>query len=170
MPADIATRGRIVLWSGEGHRRKDIAELLGVSLPMVDRWKTRYVEQGLAPPGGVVVLSIVAKTQIQALDRTQPVLPVAFAASEKRTAHHPRGQGVAGQEPARPRDHINSWNESAKSFTWTATAGEVGEPGELINAQGDPERGQVVVEPREGTRPGDRDQRGAQTSGVAPGR
>ncbi|MFD0514539.1 hypothetical protein [Streptomyces aureus] len=33
VPADIATRGRIVLWSSEGRRRKDIAELLGVSLP-----------------------------------------------------------------------------------------------------------------------------------------
>jgi hypothetical protein len=32
-----------------------------------------------------VVLSIDEKTQVQALDRTQPVLPVAFAASEKRT-------------------------------------------------------------------------------------
>ncbi|TDC19608.1 helix-turn-helix domain-containing protein, partial [Streptomyces sp. 8K308] len=41
VPADIATRGRIVLWSGEGHRRKDIAELLGISLPTVDRWKRR---------------------------------------------------------------------------------------------------------------------------------
>ncbi|MFD7781486.1 helix-turn-helix domain-containing protein [Streptomyces sp. NPDC059753] len=37
VPADIATRGRIVLWLGEGRRRKDIAELLGVSLPTVDR-------------------------------------------------------------------------------------------------------------------------------------
>ncbi|MET7931995.1 helix-turn-helix domain-containing protein, partial [Streptomyces sp. NPDC005349] len=37
VPADIAMRGRIVLWSGEGRRRKDIAELLGVSLPTVDR-------------------------------------------------------------------------------------------------------------------------------------
>ncbi|MFE5741095.1 IS630 family transposase [Streptomyces celluloflavus] len=39
----------------------------------------------LAPPGGAVVLSIDEKTQIQALDRTQPVLPVTFAATEKRT-------------------------------------------------------------------------------------
>ncbi|MFI6587736.1 helix-turn-helix domain-containing protein [Embleya sp. NPDC050493] len=39
VPADMATRGRIALWSGEGRRRKDIAELLGVSLPTVDRWK-----------------------------------------------------------------------------------------------------------------------------------
>ncbi|MET8398338.1 IS630 family transposase [Streptomyces sp900116325] len=189
VPAGIAMRGRIVLWSGEGRRRKDIAELLGVSLPTVDRWKTRYAGQGLAglegdrpggareqvlarvrarvialtrmtppegtglshwstrelakylertenatvswhyiarvwreerlkphrsgtfkiskdpafaekvadviglylaPPGGAVVLSIDEKTQIQALDRTQPVLPVAFAASEKRTADYVR--------------------------------------------------------------------------------
>jgi transposase len=39
----------------------------------------------LDPPGGAVVLSVDEKTQIQALDRTQPVLPLAFAASEKRT-------------------------------------------------------------------------------------
>ncbi|MGV9253364.1 hypothetical protein [Streptomyces sp. NPDC003697] len=44
----------------------------------------------LASPGGAVVLSIDEKTQIQALDRTQPVLPVAFAASEKRTADYVR--------------------------------------------------------------------------------
>lgn len=37
------------------------------------------------PPGGAVVLSADEKTQIQALGRTQPVLPVTFAASEKRT-------------------------------------------------------------------------------------
>ena len=36
----------------------------------------------LDPPGGAVVLSIDEKTQIQALDRTQPVLPIAFDATE----------------------------------------------------------------------------------------
>ncbi|MFF0088314.1 IS630 family transposase [Streptomyces canus] len=189
VPADLAARARIVLWSGEGRRRKDIAKLLGVSLPTVDRWKTRYAQRGvaglegdrpggardqvparvrarvialtrmtppactglshwstrelaqylkrtenvtvswhyiariwreeqlkphrngtfkiskdpafaekvadvvglyLAPPGGAVVLSIDEKTQIQALDRTQPVLPVAFAATEKRTHDYVR--------------------------------------------------------------------------------
>jgi hypothetical protein len=40
----------------------------------------------LDPPGGAVVLSIDEKTQIQALDRTQPVLPITFAVSEQRTA------------------------------------------------------------------------------------
>ena len=30
VPTDVALRARIVLWSGEGRRRKDIAELAGV--------------------------------------------------------------------------------------------------------------------------------------------
>ncbi|MFI1358130.1 IS630 family transposase [Streptomyces sp. NPDC020898] len=187
--ADVALRARIVLWSGEGRRRKDIAELAGVSPVTVDRCKARYAAQGLAgleerrrgggrdqvppqtrgrvialtkmtpptdsglshwstrtladhlkrregisvswhyvarvwreenlkphrngtfkiskdpafadkvadvvglylaPPGGAVVLSIDEKTQIQALDRTQPVLPVAFGAGEKRTHDYVR--------------------------------------------------------------------------------
>jgi transposase len=189
VPAVVAMRARIVLWSAEGRLRKDIAELAGVSLPTVDRWKDRYAELGVAgleerrrgggreqvpprvrarvialtrmsppagsglshwssrslaahlkrseditvswhyiarvwreenlkphrsgtfkisrdpafaqkvadvvglyldPPGGAVVLSVDEKTQIQALDRTQPVLPVAFAATEKRTHDYVR--------------------------------------------------------------------------------
>jgi len=44
----------------------------------------------LQPPGGAVVLSIDEKTQIQALDRTQPLLPICFDASEKRTHDYVR--------------------------------------------------------------------------------
>lgn len=44
----------------------------------------------LEPPGGAVVLSLDEKTQIQALDRTQPVLPIAFDVSEKRTHDYVR--------------------------------------------------------------------------------
>jgi transposase len=187
--ADVALRARIVLWAGEGRRRKDIAELAGVSARTVDRTKIRYAEEGLAglvekkrgggkdqvppqtrgrvialtrmtpppesglshwstrtladhlkrregitvsfhyvariwreenlkphrsgtfklskdpafaekvadivglyldPPGGAVVLSVDEKTQVQALDRTQPVLPVTFAAAEKRTHDYVR--------------------------------------------------------------------------------
>jgi transposase len=44
----------------------------------------------LDPPGGAVVLSLDEKTQIQALDRTQPVLPIAFDAAEKRTHDYVR--------------------------------------------------------------------------------
>ena len=44
----------------------------------------------LQPPGGAVVLSLDEKTQIQALDRTQPLLPIAFDATEKRTHDYVR--------------------------------------------------------------------------------
>lgn len=44
----------------------------------------------LEPPGGAVVLSLDEKTQIQALDRTQPLLPITFDASEKRTHDYVR--------------------------------------------------------------------------------
>ncbi|MFI5781178.1 IS630 family transposase [Nocardia sp. NPDC051570] len=39
----------------------------------------------LDPPDGAVVLSIDEKTQVQTLDRTQPVLPIDFDVTEKRT-------------------------------------------------------------------------------------
>ncbi len=44
----MTLRVRIVLWPGEGQRHKDIAELLELSARTVDRWKTRFAEQGLA--------------------------------------------------------------------------------------------------------------------------
>lgn len=44
----------------------------------------------LDPPGGAVVLSMDEKTQIQALDRTQPMLPIGFDVSEKRTHDYTR--------------------------------------------------------------------------------
>ena len=39
---------------------------------------------------GAVVLSLDDKTQIQALDRTQPLLPITFDATEKRTYDYVR--------------------------------------------------------------------------------
>src|SRR6266566_2022162 len=47
-PADVALRARIVLWSAEGRRCKDIAELAGVAPVTVDRCKARYAADGLA--------------------------------------------------------------------------------------------------------------------------
>jgi transposase len=44
----------------------------------------------LDPPGGAVVLSFDEKTQIQALDRTQPLLPIDFGLTEKRTHDYRR--------------------------------------------------------------------------------
>lgn len=44
----------------------------------------------LDPPGGAVVLSVDEKTRIQALDRTQPLLPIDFGVTEKRTHDYRR--------------------------------------------------------------------------------
>jgi transposase len=44
----------------------------------------------LDPPDGAVVLSVDEKTQVQALDRTQPVLPIDFGRTEKRTHDYRR--------------------------------------------------------------------------------
>jgi transposase len=48
VPAVVALRARIVLWSAEGRRRKDIAELAGVAPLTVGRCKSRYAERGVA--------------------------------------------------------------------------------------------------------------------------
>jgi transposase len=52
----------------------------------------------LDPPGGAVVLSLDEKTQVQALDRTQPLLPIAFDATEKRTHDYVRHESVRRAE------------------------------------------------------------------------
>jgi transposase len=44
----------------------------------------------LDPPAGAIVLSVDEKTQVQALDRTQPLLPVSFGKTEKRTHDYKR--------------------------------------------------------------------------------
>nr|WP_215449014.1 helix-turn-helix domain-containing protein [Streptomyces sp. ATCC 21386] len=46
--AGVALRARIVLWSAEGRRRKDIAELAGVVPVTVGRFKACYAARGLA--------------------------------------------------------------------------------------------------------------------------
>ena len=53
----------------------------------------------LDPPGGAVVLSLDEKTQIQALDRTQPLLPIDFDATEKRTHDYVRHGTTTGSPP-----------------------------------------------------------------------
>jgi len=44
----------------------------------------------LNPPSGAVVLSVDEKTQVQALDRTQPTLPLDFGKAAKRTHDYVR--------------------------------------------------------------------------------
>ena len=53
----------------------------------------------LDPPGGAVVLSVDEKTQIQALDRTQPLLPVDFG----RTESAPTTTAGTGRRICSPR-------------------------------------------------------------------
>jgi hypothetical protein len=48
------------------------------------------VDLYLNPPEGDVVVSVDAKTGIQALDRTQPLLPIDFDKTEKRTHDYVR--------------------------------------------------------------------------------
>lgn len=47
-PVDVRMRARIVLLRARGRTRGKIAEQCGVSLPTVDRWVSRYREQGIA--------------------------------------------------------------------------------------------------------------------------
>ena len=44
----VVTRARIVLWRAENRRKKEIAELSGVSRPTVDLWLSRYESEGVA--------------------------------------------------------------------------------------------------------------------------
>lgn len=49
----------------------------------------------MAPPANAIVLSVDEKTQIQALDRTQPVLPLRAGAPKRMTATYKRNGTVA---------------------------------------------------------------------------
>jgi transposase len=54
----------------------------------------------LEPPAGAVVLSFDEKTQVQALDRTQPLLPIEFGLTEKRTHDYKRHGVAQGRQAA----------------------------------------------------------------------
>ena len=68
----------------------------------------------LDPPGGAVVLSIDEKTQVQALDRTQPTLPLDFGKTAKQTHDYVRHgttnqaseSGGNGREGQRTLDNV----------------------------------------------------------------
>ena len=47
-PVRLMQRARIVLLAADGKQNKDIAAALGVTRVLVGRWRTRFVEQGLA--------------------------------------------------------------------------------------------------------------------------
>ncbi|MEX5638211.1 IS630 family transposase, partial [Parafrankia sp. FMc2] len=51
VPANVATRARIVLWCAEGRPKKEVVTLAGVSWPTVNLWLSRYEADGV---GGLV--------------------------------------------------------------------------------------------------------------------
>src|SRR6266511_3401753 len=101
LPFRVVTRARVLLLAADGVSNVEIAELAGVSRPTVQRiWSARGLQPHrvetfklsndrrfeeklvdvvglyLNPPDQAVVLCADEKSQIQALDRTQPSLPM----------------------------------------------------------------------------------------------
>src|SRR5438552_11756409 len=78
-PQKVVWRARIVLLASNGLTAEAIAAAVGKSLLTVRRWRRRYMAKGvdgyLDPPDKALVLCVDEKSQIQALDRTQPGLP-----------------------------------------------------------------------------------------------
>jgi len=79
----MVIRAKIVLLAASGLENQAIAEKLERSRISVRTWRQRFVEKlvdvvGLyrRPPQNALVLSVDEKSQIQALDRTQPGLPL----------------------------------------------------------------------------------------------
>jgi transposase len=104
-PAGLAQRARIVLAAAAGVSNTAIAAEVGVSRPTVIGWRARYEAEGLDglqakvvdvvglyldPPENAVVLTVDEKSQIQALDRTAPVLPMQPHLIERRSHDYVR--------------------------------------------------------------------------------
>src|SRR5918994_1967660 len=76
--AGLAQRARIVLLAADGVSNTAIADRVGVSRPTVIGWRERYQASGMV---GLVD----EKSQIQALDRTAPILPLQPGLAERRS-------------------------------------------------------------------------------------
>src|SRR3954452_14964436 len=93
--AGHAERARIVLAIADGVGTSATASLVGVSRPTVIKWRDRCAVRGLAglddePPQNAIVLCVDEKSQIQALNRTQPILPVRPGLPAKATHDYKR--------------------------------------------------------------------------------
>jgi len=77
-------RARIVLLNANGDGKNGIMAATGTAKTTVWRWQARLMEEGVEgllrdktrPPAQAVVLSLDEKSQIQALDRPRPGLPL----------------------------------------------------------------------------------------------
>src|SRR5438045_3537911 len=92
----LAQRSRIVLAAAEGWKNTEIAERLGQQTWKLSRdpqfvAKVRdVVGLYLNPPERAVVLCVDVKSQIQALDRTAPVLPMLPGTPQRATHDYKR--------------------------------------------------------------------------------
>jgi transposase-like protein/transposase len=109
----LALRARIVLACAQGGSNLAVAARLGVNDKTVSRWQARFVRERpeafkispdpllidkirdvvglyLAPPANAVVFSMDEKPQIQALERTAPVLPMLPGVPERRSFDYDR--------------------------------------------------------------------------------
>src|SRR3989337_1909190 len=110
----LALRCRIVLAAADGEPSKEIAARLGCSRSTVGVWRAfglkphqteafklspdpQFIDKVrdivglyLNPPDAAVVLCVDEKSQIQALDRTAPVLPLMPGVPERRTHDYKR--------------------------------------------------------------------------------
>ena len=127
MPHGLVLRARIVLASAEGLTNTAVAKRLAISLPIVGKWRSRFLALGvqrwfalfgvkphlaetvklsndpffiekvrdvtglyLNPPDHAVVLCVDEKTRVQALNRTQPALPMGLGCAEGYTHNYVR--------------------------------------------------------------------------------
>src|ERR1017187_4312515 len=119
-PVRVAQRSRIVLLAADGLQNKQIAAQMGVAPRMIALWRGRFIAQGLEgllkdaprpgrtpaisativseamgclnlnPPKHALVLSVDEKSQIQALERTQPGLPMKKGRGQTMTHDYKR--------------------------------------------------------------------------------
>src|SRR4030088_2761379 len=100
----MSERSRIILRCADGLPSKVVAAELGIHEHTVGKWLLRFLKDDplfvdkvrdivglyLSPPNRALVLSVDEKSQIQALDREQPVLPMMPGVPERRTHSYVR--------------------------------------------------------------------------------
>src|SRR6266511_3001752 len=110
-PQKVAVRARIVLLAAEGVANHAIAARLDISRPTVLLWRSRFTRAGVpgllkdarrpgrnkaVPPEAIqrvveaTLLSVDEKSQIQALDRTAPLLPLRPGIPARQTHDYTR--------------------------------------------------------------------------------
>jgi len=92
----LVERAQVVLLSAQGLPLREVSRRSGLSPQNCSKWRKRFSLQRLAglkdrsrsgrPPSNALVLCVDEKSQIQALDRTQPELPLRAGNARRLTA------------------------------------------------------------------------------------